>query len=142
MHISLLLATLLTTLTLTQARILHFHKRTTVDTGSGGSPEIEFAFGLDGRTEAAFEPVDETSFNHGSADNIGVITGFITQQLGTKCNAPADTLALAAKASAAANSATKGGAQADAWNEVFGITACSFNYSRVNHSLTLPLLVL
>jgi len=113
--------------TLSTARVLHFNKRTTVDTGSCGSPEIEFAFNLDGRTEAAFEPVDESSFNHGSADKIGVITGFITQQLQDSCKAPADTLAIAAQASAAANAATVGGAQADAWNAAFGIVVCFRN---------------
>jgi hypothetical protein len=107
--------------TFTNARMLHFSKRQTVDVGTCGSPGIEFANGLDGRTQPAFEPIDETSFNHGSALNIGVITSFIVGQLKSPCNAPDSTLQLAAQASAAAESAPSGGAQADAWNKFFGI---------------------
>jgi hypothetical protein len=126
MHFSTLLGMALATATLSSARLVHFDKRQSNadDFGTCGSPEIKFAFGLDGRTEAAFEAVDETSFNHGSADNIGVITSFIIGQLGTSCKAPASTVQLATQASASANSAAKGGAQADAWNAVFGIKVC------------------
>jgi hypothetical protein len=125
MHFSTLLGMAIATATLSTARVVHFDKRQqNIDFGTCGAPEIKFAFGLDGRTEAAFEAVNETAFNHGSADNIGVITSFIVGQLGTACKAPASTVQLAQQASSSANSATKGGAQADAWNAVFGITVC------------------
>jgi hypothetical protein len=106
--------------------VVHYEKRANIDLGICGTPEIKFAFGLDGRTEAAFQAVNLTAFNHGSAQNIGVITGFITQQLGTACKAPAATVNLATQASTKANAAAKGGAQADAWNAVFGITVLYF----------------
>jgi hypothetical protein len=92
----------------------------TLDFGActGANPDIVFGPGFDGRTESAFEPVDETDFNHGSADNIGVITSFICQQLQDKCKASATTLATCASAKAAA-AAASGQAAADAWNAAF-----------------------
>ena len=107
MHISVIFGSLFALASLSHARIVHFNRRATVDTGSYGSPEIEFAFRLDGRTEAAFQPINKTAFNHGSADNIGVITSFISQQLQDRWDAPSGTLAIAAQASAAANAASK-----------------------------------
>lgn len=94
-------------------------RRATLDTGSCGSPEIKFANGLDGRTQPAFAPVD-SSFNHGSALNIGVISGFICQQLNDKCKAPQATLDTCTQAQSAASQVT-GGAAADAFNAAFGI---------------------
>lgn len=44
------------------ARPVYFNKiarRATLDTGSCGSPEVEFVNGLDGRNQPAFEPVDQ-----------------------------------------------------------------------------------
>jgi hypothetical protein len=126
MHFSILVWTL-PLLSLSLARVIHYEKRAAnIDLGICGTPEIKFAFGLDGRTEAAFQAINLTAFNHGSAQNIGVITGFITQQLGTACKAPAATVNLATQASTKADAAAKGGAQADAWNAVFGITVSYF----------------
>ncbi|KAF7966535.1 hypothetical protein HWV62_38060 [Athelia sp. TMB] len=87
------------------------------------TPQIKFADGLDGRKETAFEPADLSSFNHGSADNIAVITSFICGQVGSSCkgNQAAQTLCTTATAAAAA-AAVGTGAQADAFNAVFGIT--------------------
>jgi len=63
-----------------------------LDLGSCGSPEIQFANGLDGRKEPSFQglsisrpyspyfiliifiAINQGDFNHGSALNIGVIT--------------------------------------------------------------------
>lgn len=53
------------------------------------------------------------SFNHGSALNIGVISGFICQQLNDKCKAPQAALDTCAQAQSAASQVT-GGAAADA----------------------------
>lgn len=44
------------------------------DFGSCSIPEIDFAAGFDGRKETAFQPKDLASFNHGSAQNIDIIT--------------------------------------------------------------------
>lgn len=47
------------------ARPVHFYKyarRATLDTGSCGSPEIEFANGLDGRNQPAFQPVNQAEY--------------------------------------------------------------------------------
>ncbi|KZT69745.1 hypothetical protein DAEQUDRAFT_252376 [Daedalea quercina L-15889] len=93
------------------------------DFGSCSVPEISFAQGLNGRTETAFEPTDLTSYNHGSADNIDVITQFICGQLASACGADATAQATCQTASAAADQQTaKTGAQADAFNAAFGIT--------------------
>lgn len=46
----------------------------TGDFGSCSTPEIKFGVGLDNRKETAFEPADKNSFDHGSAQNIDIIT--------------------------------------------------------------------
>lgn len=62
------------------------------------------------------------SFNHGSADNIAVITSFICNTLTNTCGADATAKTTCATATTAANAATPlTGAQADAFNAVFGI---------------------
>jgi hypothetical protein len=77
-------------------------RRAALDFGTCGSPAIEFAVGLDGRTQASFEAVDQTSFNHGSALNIGVIASFICGQLSSSCKASASAIAACASGQAAA----------------------------------------
>ncbi|VDC04787.1 unnamed protein product [Peniophora sp. CBMAI 1063] len=91
--------------------------------GSCTTPQIEFATGFDNRKETSFQPVDKTSFNHGSAQNIDIITQFICDTLTNSCGADAQAKATCASAKAAADTKTaKTGAQADAFNAVFGIT--------------------
>jgi len=86
-------------------------------------PQIEFGVGFDGRTETSFEPVDKTSYNHGSAQNIAIITEFICNTLTNTCGADQTAKNTCATASSAAAAVTPGiGAQADAFNAVFGIT--------------------
>jgi len=90
--------------------------------GSCSVPQIEFGTGFDGRKETAFQPVDEVSYNHGSADNIDIITQFMCDQLVNSCGADATAQATCASAKAAADTVTaKTGGQADAFNAVFGI---------------------
>jgi len=90
--------------------------------GSCSIPEIEFGDGFDGRKETSFQPVDQTSYNHGSADNIAIITQFMCDTLTNTCDANQAAKNLCATATTAANDATaKTGAQADAFNAVFGI---------------------
>jgi len=92
------------------------------DFGSCTIPEIEFGDGFDGRKETSFQPVDQTSYNHGSADNIAIITQFMCDTLTNSCKANQAAKNLCATATTAANGATaKTGAQADAFNAVFGI---------------------
>ncbi|KAF8330351.1 uncharacterized protein EI90DRAFT_3124384 [Cantharellus anzutake] len=99
--------------------------------GSCGSPEIEFSWvpsvvhhpsttfpgyssGIDGRTQAAFRPINQVDFNHGSAQDIGVISRFICQQLEDKCKAsPAQITACQAGQKAARNST--GGGRLMSW---------------------------
>ena len=109
--------------------------------GSCSVPKIIFGTGFDGRKETAFEPADQgekildfydtlfrrfffsESYNHGSADNIDIITQFMCDQLTNSCGADATAKATCAQAQAAADTATpKTGAQADKFNAVFGIT--------------------
>ncbi|TFK40388.1 hypothetical protein BDQ12DRAFT_664848 [Crucibulum laeve] len=90
--------------------------------GSCTVPEIEFGAGFDGRKETSFQPKDKQSFNHGSAQNIDIITRAICDTLVNSCNADATAKATCATATAAASAAAKGtGAQADAFNAAFGI---------------------
>ena len=117
--------------------------------GSCSTPQIKFAAGLDGRKETSFAPVDTSehivlvsykvyvtnhclqpeSFNHGSADDIGTIASFICQQLQTSCKANSDANNLCQSATSAANKAAAGtGAQADAFNAVFGLKT---NFAKV-----------
>lgn len=93
------------------------------DFGSCSVPQIEFGVGFDNRKETSFEPVDKTSFDHGSAQAIGIISQFICDTLTNKCKADQTAKDTCAKAQAAANAQPpKTGAQADAFNAVFGIT--------------------
>ena len=63
------------------------------------------------------------SYNHGSAQNIDIITQFICDTLTNTCNADQTAKNTCAQAKAAADTQTaKTGAQADAFNAVFGIT--------------------
>ncbi|KAJ8523219.1 hypothetical protein ONZ45_g283 [Pleurotus djamor] len=94
------------------------------DFGSCTVPQIEFAVGFDNRRESSFRPVDLVNFNHGSAQNINIITRFVCDQLVNRCGADQtarNTCASAITAAAAAEPA-KTGIQADAFNAVFGIT--------------------
>ncbi|KAF7301302.1 hypothetical protein MIND_00695200 [Mycena indigotica] len=94
--------------------------------GKCSVPQIEFAAGLDGRKETSFQPVDKSSYNHGSAQAIGIITQFICDTLTNSCGADAKAKATCAAAQAAANAAPpKTGADADAFNSVFGIQTAS-----------------
>lgn len=90
-----------------------------IDLGSCADPTIVFGPGFDGRKEDSFEPSDTTTFTHGSALNIGVISEFICQQLGTKCGANQAALTACAKGQTDAGAAT-GQAAADAFNAALG----------------------
>ena len=69
------------------------------------------------------------SYNHGSAQNIGVITQFMCDQLVNTCKADSTAMSTCARAKNAANGAPpKTGKQADAFNAVFGKTT---NFSKV-----------
>ncbi|KAI0049803.1 hypothetical protein FA95DRAFT_803598 [Auriscalpium vulgare] len=93
------------------------------DFGSCSVPQIKFGVGFDNRKETSFEPADQTSFNHGSADNIDIITKFICDTLTNSCGADQAAKDACTQAEAAADTQTaKTGAQADAFNAVFGIT--------------------
>ncbi|OSD06465.1 hypothetical protein PYCCODRAFT_1464397 [Trametes coccinea BRFM310] len=103
------------------------------DFGSCSVPQIEFGVGFDGRKETSFQPVDKTSYNHGSAQNIDIITQFICDTLTNSCGADATAKATCASAKAAADTVTaKTGGQADAFNAVFGITTTFANVAEVD----------
>ncbi|KAL1743196.1 hypothetical protein HDZ31DRAFT_41504 [Schizophyllum fasciatum] len=93
------------------------------DFGSCSTPEIEFGQGFDNRKETSFQPADKTSFDHGSAQAIGIIAQFICDTLTNKCQANQAAKDLCTQAQTAANGGTpKTGGQADAFNAVFGTT--------------------
>lgn len=103
------------------------------DFGSCSVPEIEFGAGFDGRKETSFEPADKNSFNHGSAQAIGIITQFICDTLVNKCGADATAKSTCAAAIAAANTGTaKTGEQADLFNAQFGITTNFANVTPID----------
>ncbi|PVI07450.1 hypothetical protein DM02DRAFT_608989 [Periconia macrospinosa] len=92
------------------------------DFGSCTDPSIVFGPTSDGRKEDAFEPADLTNFNHGSANNIGIISSFICDQLTNKCKASADTVTKCDAADAAVKaSGLTGQAAADSFNKALGV---------------------
>lgn len=91
-----------------------------LDLGSCSDASIVFGEGIDGRNTAAFVAANQGDFDHGSALNIAVIAGFICQRLDSPCDAPADTQAACALASAAAVAAPQDQTAADAWNAIMG----------------------
>lgn len=97
-------------------------RQANLDFGSCSNPAIEFAAGLDGRKEESFAPADAADFNHGSALNIKVISGFICGQLQSKCKAAADAVSTCNDAASAADAET-GQAAADAFNSALGVSA-------------------
>ncbi|KAG6817685.1 hypothetical protein H0H87_005444 [Tephrocybe sp. NHM501043] len=111
-------------------------------TGSGGSigdfgkctvPQIEFGTGFDNRLETSFQPVDKASYDHGSAQNIDIITQFICDTLTNSCGADATARATCASAKAAADTASaKTGAQADKFNAAFGVRTNFANVAAVD----------
>jgi hypothetical protein len=103
------------------------------DFGSCSIPQIEFGVGFDNRKETSFQPVDKTSFNHGSAQAISIITQFICDTLTNSCKADATAKATCAAAQAAANAAPpKQGIDADIFNGFFGIATNFRNIEAVD----------
>ncbi|KAJ7702172.1 hypothetical protein B0H16DRAFT_1440507 [Mycena metata] len=101
--------------------------------GKCSVPQIEFGVGFDNRKETSFRPVDTTSFNHGSAQAIGIITQFICDTLTNSCGADATAKATCAAAQAAAGAAApKEGINADTFNGFFGIATNFRNVQAVD----------
>ncbi|KAK2053831.1 hypothetical protein LY76DRAFT_523795 [Colletotrichum caudatum] len=92
--------------------------RQALDFGSCRDPSIEFGAGLDGRKEESFAPAGD--FEHGSALNINVISGFICGQLQSRCKADAAAVSACEEGQAAAQG-QKGQAAADAFNSALGV---------------------
>ncbi|KAH7096685.1 hypothetical protein BKA62DRAFT_624715, partial [Auriculariales sp. MPI-PUGE-AT-0066] len=94
--------------------------------GSCPAPQIQFGKGLPGRNpkELAFAATDLTAFPHDAALNIAVITDATCLDLINRCGLKNDSdgVQVCRRAEAAAAKATKGGAQADAFNAVIGFT--------------------
>ncbi|KAI8912398.1 hypothetical protein BC831DRAFT_390943, partial [Entophlyctis helioformis] len=94
-----------------------------IDFGSCKPPTIRFGLNIDGRKETAFEVVNKDSFSQSSAQNGNIIVRALCDQLRDRCKAPKATQDLCIPAAAAfAAQPDKTGAQADAFNKVFGIT--------------------
>ena len=73
------------------------------------------------------------SYNHGASQDIGTISSFICQQLQTSCKANSDAVNLCKSAVSAADKAAEGsGAQADAFNSVFGIKTNFASVTQLN----------
>ncbi|KAF4925163.1 hypothetical protein CGCVW01_v003717 [Colletotrichum viniferum] len=92
--------------------------RQNLDFGECQDPSIEFAAGLDGRKEASFGPAGD--FEHGSAQNINIISSFICGQLSSRCQASADAVAACEQGQADAQG-LQGQAAADAFNTALGL---------------------
>ncbi|KAJ6584899.1 hypothetical protein B0H19DRAFT_1319614, partial [Mycena capillaripes] len=101
--------------------------------GSCSIPQIEFGVGFDNRKETSFQPADQTSFDHGSAQAIAIITQFICDTLTNKCGADATAKATCKSAQDAANAAPpKTGIDADIFNGFFGIATNFRNVEAVD----------
>ncbi|EUC51318.1 hypothetical protein COCMIDRAFT_31456 [Bipolaris oryzae ATCC 44560] len=83
-------------------------------------PTIVFGLPSDGRKEDAFEPSDLSTFNHGSAQKIAIISNFICSQLANKCDASASAVSTCDAAASAANG-LEGQAAATAFNTALGL---------------------
>ena len=83
-------------------------------------PTITFGIPSDGRKEEAFEPTDLSTFNHGSAQKIDIISQFICSQMSNKCNVDAAAVSTCDAAASAASGLT-GQAAADAFNSALGL---------------------
>lgn len=92
-------------------------KRQAAAFGSCADPRIEFGVGFDGRSEGSFRPVSAAEFDHGSAQGVGIITGFICGRLESACKASGEVVAACEEATAAA-AAAEGQAAADAFNRI------------------------
>ncbi|KAJ4399572.1 hypothetical protein N0V85_005982 [Neurospora sp. IMI 360204] len=92
-----------------------------LDFGSCGTPQIQFAKGLDGHgEEESFQAVNGQDFNHGSALNIKDISDFVCQVLQDSCKASAETVAACKQASSAA-AAAEGQQAAFLFNAALGV---------------------
>ncbi|KAJ7713365.1 hypothetical protein B0H14DRAFT_3099092 [Mycena olivaceomarginata] len=81
----------------------------------------------------SFQPVDKTSFNHGSSQAISIITQAICDTLVNSCGADATAKATCAAAQTAANAAPpKTGIDADIFNGFFGIATNFRNIEAVD----------
>ncbi|KAF4819892.1 hypothetical protein CGCTS75_v011440 [Colletotrichum tropicale] len=92
--------------------------RQNLDFGECQDPSIEFAAGLDGRKEESFGPAGD--FEHGSAQNINIISSFICGQLSSRCQASDDAVAACEQGQADAQG-LQGQAAADAFNTALGL---------------------
>lgn len=93
-----------------------------LDFGDCANPAIEFAAAADRGGANAFQAADQADFNHGSANNINVISDFICQQLASSCGAAQDAVDACDEAKAAADGLS-GQAAADAFNDALGVSA-------------------
>ncbi|KAJ1308045.1 hypothetical protein OPQ81_002112 [Rhizoctonia solani] len=93
-----------------------------IDLGSCSDPTIKFGAGIEGRKETSFIPNNLKDFNHGSAQNSGIITQFICDTFVNSCKASQAAIATCKQAKdAAAAAGAKKGAAADAFNAAFGV---------------------
>ncbi|KAL0930511.1 uncharacterized protein CTRU02_214586 [Colletotrichum truncatum] len=99
-------------------RIAVIQSRQSLDFGDCQDPSIQFAAGLDGRQEASFGPAGD--FDHGSAQNINIISSFICSQLSSRCQAGDDAVAACEQGQADAQG-LQGQAAADAFNSALGL---------------------
>jgi hypothetical protein len=83
----------------------------------GCNAAIVFGATSDGRQEDAFEPADLSLFNHGSAQNIAIISSFICSQLSNRCEVSSSAVSLCEQAAAAAQGLAAQAA-ADAFNSL------------------------
>ncbi|OLN88031.1 hypothetical protein CCHL11_00183 [Colletotrichum chlorophyti] len=93
-------------------------KRQATDFGSCSDPTISFKDGLSDRQGSAFIANNQQDFNHGSAQKIGIVAGFICQRLQDSCKAPAATVDNCKSAQTAAVAATQDETAANVFNSM------------------------
>ncbi|KAE8312008.1 hypothetical protein BDV41DRAFT_578061 [Aspergillus transmontanensis] len=89
------------------------------DYGTCSDPTIQWADGLDGRTEYSWITNNQDNFPHGSSTTINTLMDFICNRLRSPCNAPQTAINRCYSAAArVSNSGLKGEQASNLWNSL------------------------
>ena len=90
--------------------------------GSCSNPGIVYGYGLDGESQYAFEPADQTQFPRGASPDIASVESFICKRLRDTCQATEEAKTACDEAFDA-YSGLAGQNAADVWNIALGLPA-------------------
>ena len=103
--------------------------------GSCGNPGIVYGYGLDGESQYAFEPVDQTQFPRGASPDIASVESFICKRLRDACHATAEAQQ-ACNDAFNAYSGLAGQNAADVWNIALGFPATTLSQAFTTTTVT------